>query len=563
MCALGRTSEAIASLREAVRLKPNYVEAHLDLALALSAWGDHAAAEKSCRDALRLQPGLLLAKQTLATELCALDRAGDAERLLRQALALGVRDPRQAAALEYGLALALKQQDRFHEALALFDSAQAKVPDIPGVDFNRGNVFQQLGRLEEALACYRRAASRDPAHAESQSCYALLATLTGDFATARAAAKAALAIDPHQPLARIAQAIADIDTGDFPTARRMLDDLLADPRTASDRQTSFALGFAADAWDRREEAAAAFALYRASNERRRGLLAASFEGARVIADVNRLSEHFARCDAWAASTPKRPRAAMPTAHVFVLGFMRSGTTLLETILSTHPDVVDSDEIEFLTGPARAFLLDEAGLLRLAALDEREAEHWRAAYWKEVGRAGIAVGGKVFVDKMPFNSLRLPLIARLFPEAKIIFAVRDPRDVVLSCFRRRFNPTPFSYEFLRLEDCAQFYAALMALSDLYRRKLPLAILEHFYEHMIADFDTALRAVCAFIGIAWTEEMRDFRHAAQSIDRRSASAAQVRRGLYPEAAGQWRRYRTELAPILPVLAPSVTRFAYSPI
>ena len=160
--AMRRYDESIAAQQEAIRLKPNFAEAHLDLALAFSAAENHAAAERSCRNALRIQPNYLLAKQTLAAELCSLDRPKDAERLMRQTLSLDVRNPRQVAALEHNLAVALKQQERYPEALALLEAAQAKVPEMPAADYNRGNTLQHLGRLPEAVESYRRAIARNP-----------------------------------------------------------------------------------------------------------------------------------------------------------------------------------------------------------------------------------------------------------------------------------------------------------------------------------------------------------------------------------------------------------------
>lgn len=159
---LGRYSEAIAAQREALRLKPNYAEAWLDLGLAQSEMGDFAEAEKSFRAALRIQPNFLFAKQALGATLNDLGRAKEAETLLRQTLMLGVRDPRQAAALEHNLGVALKLQNRFPEAMQLFDAAQNKVPDMPAVDYNRGNILQQVGILEEAVNSYRRALAANP-----------------------------------------------------------------------------------------------------------------------------------------------------------------------------------------------------------------------------------------------------------------------------------------------------------------------------------------------------------------------------------------------------------------
>jgi tetratricopeptide (TPR) repeat protein len=159
---LSRFDEAVAALGEAVRLKPNFAKAHLNLALALAAAGDHAAAEKSCRNALRLQPNFLLARQTLAAELNALKRPKEAESVARSALAMGSRDVRQVAALEHNLGVSRKMQNDYAGALRLFDAARAKVPDMPLVDYNRGNTLQELGRLEEAVHAYQLAIARNP-----------------------------------------------------------------------------------------------------------------------------------------------------------------------------------------------------------------------------------------------------------------------------------------------------------------------------------------------------------------------------------------------------------------
>jgi len=159
---LGRIDEAIAELREAIRLKPNYAQGHLNLALALSAGGDHAGAEKSCREALRFQPNYLLARQTLAAELNALGRPREAETTLRQALAQAPRDLRQVAALEHNLAVSRKMLGDYAGALRLLESAKAKASDMPAVDYNRGNTLQELGRLDDAVVAYRQALAHNP-----------------------------------------------------------------------------------------------------------------------------------------------------------------------------------------------------------------------------------------------------------------------------------------------------------------------------------------------------------------------------------------------------------------
>lgn len=557
-----RFHESAAAQDAAIRLKANYAEAHLGRALALSALGNHEAAEQSCREALRIQPNYQLAMQALAIELIELNRSTQAEQLLRRMLSLGVRETQLTAMLEHNLAIALRQQERFHEALALFDAARARQPGLPALDYNRANTLLQLGLFDEAKESYTRAHARDPHHVETLALLALTSALTSDWAGARDFGERATALAPRHAIALVALAIADIEEGAFSAANEKLRGVLDDPELKGDKQTGIALGYAAEAFDRQGQVPQAFALHRASNEWLREIYSEQLGTRRITDDIRHLIAHFQTCDAWLPGSAASPGPDEAASHVFVLGFMRSGTTLLETVLASNPAVIGSDETEFLTEPTREFLLSEAGLMQLAGLGDSEAASWRDRYWKSVRQTGAAVAGRVFVDKMPFNSLRLPLIARLFPDAKVLLAVRDPRDVVISCYRRRFNATPFSYEFLRLDDCARFYASTMGLVELYREKLPLKLKQHRYEDMISDFDSSVREVCDFIGIAWSESMRDFRSAAAAIDSRSASATQVRQGLYDGATGQWRRYREHMQPVSPLLDPWVERYGYPP-
>ncbi len=160
--AMNRFEDAVAAYDQAIRYKPNFAEAHLNKGLALHALLRNEEAEKAYRQALRIQPNYLFAMQSLGAVLNDLKRPRDAERIFRQALALDSKNPRQVAALEHNLGVSLKMQRRYDEALALFDSAQSRVPDMPAVDFNRAATLQQMGRYDEAIAAYRRALMADP-----------------------------------------------------------------------------------------------------------------------------------------------------------------------------------------------------------------------------------------------------------------------------------------------------------------------------------------------------------------------------------------------------------------
>ena len=159
----------------------------------------------------------------------------------------------------------------------------------------------------------------------------------------------------------------------------------------------------------------------------------------------------------------------------------------------------------------------------------------------MAEAGVAPSTPVFVDKMPLNSVFLPLIAKLFPAAKIILALRDPRDVVLSCFRRRFAMNPGMYEFTTLETTAAYYVAVMRLIAVYRGKLALDCAETRHESLVADFEGEARRLCDFLGLSWATRCARFARRApepQNID--TPSSAQVARGLSDAGLAQWRRY-----------------------
>ncbi|MGH6875994.1 MAG: tetratricopeptide repeat-containing sulfotransferase family protein, partial [Rhizomicrobium sp.] len=452
----------------------------------------------------------------------------------------------------------LTKLGRPQEALAALDSAIAIRPHFARAHYERGVVLGLLGNMDEMRDAHARTVELQPDSPDALASLALLAARSGDTALARDYARRSLALSDRGTLARAALAVADIADGQFATAGRELDSALAEA-SPNDTWMDIALADAADAFDRQNEVSRAFAAYAAAGERRRSRQLRSVGHGRAIDAVLRRSAWFKDAEAWPLpSEPARPNPSR--GHVFLLGFMRSGTTLLETVLACNPQVCASDERDFLAQAARRFLFSDEGLNRLAALDEKNLAPLHESYWKAVSEAGFAVADKIFVNKMPFNSLRLPLIAKLFPNARILLAIRDPRDVVFSCFRHRFAATTLTFEFLRLDDCARFYAATMEFVELCRGKLPLTFFDHRYENMIGHFDESVSDVCEFIGVDWSTAMREFVAASGVIAPRNPSAAQVRRGLYESGAGQWRRYRESLAPVIPILQPWIGRFGY---
>jgi hypothetical protein len=246
--------------------------------------------------------------------------------------------------------------------------------------------------------------------------------------------------------------------------------------------------------------------------------------------------------------------------VFLIGFPRSGTTLLEVILEGHPDIVTLEERELFLDSALRYMGEVSDLDALASAPEEELDRYRTAYWAAARSCGVDPAGKIFVDKYPLNILKLPLIARLFPDARILLARRDPRDVVLSCFRRRFMMSAPFYELLTLAGGARFYSLVMQLEQVLLSFFNLRPHLVVHERLLDDFEGEMRAICEYLNIEWTEKMGDFADRARKRPTATPSTAQLAGGLSRRGLGHWHRYNTQLQPVLPLLSRWVKAFGY---
>lgn len=449
------------------------------------------------------------------------------------------------------------------DARIALDLALALEPDAYSARIDAGTVAFMRADLDVAKIHFERATALRPGEAEPLATLAAVAARQQRHADARDLAQRALALRPGLVTAQMAIARADLLEGLVEGADARMSELLASS-ALNDAQRVGALDLRADARDALDRPAQAFADYAARNA-----ILARVNAPRIAAEVRerridqalRLERWFgnAAADAW--RTPADGDAAGSVrGHVFLLGFPRSGTTLLEKALACHPEISTLEEIDHLAGVGAELLADDAGLHRLATLGAAAADAVRASYWGRVeASVGVPLAGRVLVDKLPLHTLALPLVARLFPRAKILFALRDPRDVVLSCFRRRFQVNAAMFEFLTLEGAARYYAAVMALARTCRAVLPLDVHEVRHERVVADFEGEVRKVLAFIGADWNPVVHGFaeRARARAV---TPSDVQLASGLNAQGVGQWRRYEASLAPVLPLLEPWVRHFGY---
>lgn len=487
-------------------------------------------------------------------------RFEEAAQLLKRARALAPKDPH----VLNSLGACLQALGRTDAALQAYDDALRVDPHMAAAHFNRGTLLEGFNDIKGSRSAYERATALDPNYVEPLASLAWLNAQAGDADSARVHGERALALSPANLLARMALASADLQRGDLTAAAGRLSALNQDPALTPVNR-SIVLGLTGDLRDTEGRPAEAFAAYESSNAELKALNAAQFEAPGMettLEQVRRLTSWFEAADPepWRQAPPARPRAAEPTAHIFLVGFPRSGTTLLDNVLAAHPQVVSLEEKGCLEIVSAPYLASGDGLERLARISPGEAARQREAYWSMVRGFGVEPRGRVFIDKMPLASVQLPVVAKLFPNARVLFARRDPRDVVLSCFRRRFGMNPSMYQLLTLEGAAAYYDAVMRLSELYRDLLPLP--QHLvrYESLVDDFEDTARAACGFLGIEWDQRLFDFAASARARGISTPSAPQVVRGLNREGQGAWRRYREQMTPVLPLLEPWVRLFGY---
>lgn len=521
---------------------------------------DVATAGRMAAEAIRL--GCDIPQILVLAAIDALNR-GDplaALPLAEKARSLLKRDPEVLNV--YGSALSALGRDR--EALTVFDSALRLAPDRPSLHYNRGCSLDALGYNNHATRAFEQAVALQPNHAAAQGRLAYIAMMRGDVAEARRYGEMARRYAPDEPSALMALTLAETEEKHFDTALGHAQRLL---QTCPPGGVNFAIAqsLAGDALDGMKQPAEAFAAYSAHNVTMRARYRAEYErpdltGARQEAE--NLATYFATAPAeqWRADPATAVAHAPVKTHVFLVGFPRSGTTLLEQVLDAHPDVKTMPERECLEEMAAEFVLKDGGLDRLALLDGAELARWRKRYWDRAAEQGSSADRPVFIDKLPLHSVLLCLVVKLFPDAKILFARRDPVDVVWSCFRRRFGMNRQMYELTSLTGAAQYYDAVMRLSELYRAKLGLATYDTVYERLVSDFEGETREICDFLGIDWREELKSFARTSRQNAPDTPSGLQVARGLYSSAVGQWGAYRKELAPILPTLQPWRARFGY---
>ena len=541
----GDAEEAERCHRQAVVLDPANPVAHHNLGATLLVRQAHQQAEQCFREALRLQPGYPEACNGLGLALSAQGSLDEAAAQFRRALAL---NPDYAEA-HNSLGYTLLEQDRLEEAAAEMRAALAAKPSFVQARVNLAIIMVEQENFEEALKIYDEVLQDQPAHAAALAGKAAVldrqgrrdeaARIVMPFADAGALPHAMISL--YGRLSRVA--------GAQEKALAPLKSIQASGTAAekAQRDVHFALG---DLYDDLGQYDRAFEHYAAGNALRH----TDYDPQSTADRIDRIIAYFS-AERLAALPRASVQAALPAnvsadLPIFIVGTPRSGTSLVEQILSCHREVQAAGELRHMMrlaeGLGLGFQDGDSGVVDSdddsgdgdAIPDGEGLTAAAESYLQDLGaRAGEA---RRVTDKMPYNFERLGLISLLFPGARVIHCRRDPLDSCLSCYFQNFRRGNFqTFDLRHLGIYHRHYERLMAH---WRDVLDLAILDVSYEAHVEDPEGTLRDILEFLELDWDPACLEFHDSKRFV--KTASRDQVKRPIYKSSVGRWRNYEAHL-------------------
>jgi tetratricopeptide (TPR) repeat protein len=516
----GRLREALAACDEVLARDRDFVDALINKGSVLVKMDEPVIATEVLTRAVELVPDNPLARVNLATSLRSVGERDGAEAQCRAALELRPDYPEAHGAL--GDIFAATRE--FEKAIDAYDQALECRPGFIAVRLNRAAALLKLGKLEAAAEGYRSVLKDFDDSADAHAGLGVVQLATGDLAAAANSFRKAVELDPRQAVAWAALASSPDAILSDDDLRRLNEMCASEAAPLESRIAAhFSLG---EVFDRRQNYVSAFEHFHAGNEARKTRMAASdhiFESEHLAADVSAIIDAYRAepFDSIVESDDERP--------VFIVGMPRSGTTLVEQILASHPDVMGAGEAMSVAALPPDMSDDEM----VQSVLEKLTQH--------------GTGSKRIVDKTPFHFRNLGLIRRLFPKARIVHCLRDPMDTGLSCYMQNFvEDYPWSCD---LAHIGCFINAYRQLMDHWRTVISNGFMEVSYEDLVDDPEPHIRNLIQFLGLDWDEACMAHHQSRRTV--LSASSWQVRQPIYTSSKGRAVHYANELVALRKVL------------
>jgi len=540
---LGRPDEAINCCKKALQLRSDYAQAHNNLANSLEMQDKLDEAAGHYRKAIQLKDNYTEAYNNLGALLYKQDKLDQAIAYYQKAIQLDPNNPK----IYNNFGAALYKQGRsehakLDHAIACYQKALQLDPDNAEVYNNMGVALNEQGRSDQAIACYQRALELNPLNNDAYNSMGISLKQCGDSDQALICFQKALQIKPD--FAEAYKNMADCKKfarGD--EAFETLESLKKQPHY-SDMEKMFMHFTLAKMYADIADYDQAFHNYQAGNELRKHCKGQDD-------NIDNCKKHFYQCmeifdkDFFADRSHFGIDSNLP---IFIVGMPRSGTTLIEQILSSHHQVFGAGELKDISLLFDSFVKQNhrkplAQMVEL--LDENTSAALAQQYLDRI--RSLSESAVHITDKMPNNFERLWFITLLFPHAKIIHARRDPLDTCLSCYFHDF--TDKHYYKNDLQTLGQYYRLYEQLMNHWHKVLPIPILDVHYEELIENQEHVSREIIQFCGLDWDVNCLEFHRNERAV--RTASAVQVKQKIYKTSAGKWKNYEKHLGPLVKAL------------
>ncbi|MEQ9334111.1 sulfotransferase [Thalassobaculum sp.] len=582
----GAPAAAVRLLEAARRRTPRDPDLLANLGQLRLGLGDPAGA-LACLDSVpepgRSHPAIARLRGDALSEL---GRYPEAAEAYRAGLARAPKD----AAMHANLGAACRALGQWHEAARHLETALALAPSVEA-RVNLAGLLVDLDQADRAIRLLDEGIARAPGAAPLHRQLAAAARTDGDAVLAGRAVRRAALLVPEDAAAAAAVAELADNRADLDAAERWIRAALAlSPRHVTASQLAARLSrrrrrpddalAVADVWLAREQAPArrypllferaqaleaagrsreAFAAFAEANTAQREAAPRHLDPEHAFRQIAALDALYAAGRPTVGSPPAGPDGPTP---LFLVGFPRSGTTLLDQVLDAHPDVSVVEERPLVAGLiARLNLAGRPYPGALADLPDDLRLEMRQWYRARMARFLPAAPTRYMVDKMPLNLVHAGLIRAVFPEARFLLALRHPCDVVLSCFMQSFQLNSWMVSFTGLEQAARLYRAALGTWEGYAAAFDPPRLTVRYEDMVDDLPREAARILEFLGLPWDDAVTRFdEHARRRGVLATPSAAQVTQPIYRTALDRWRRYDFAMEPVARMLAPEIRRYGY---
>ena len=552
---IGKINESLVASQKSVQLNPQDVEAHYNLGVLLQKQGQLKEAEANYKKAITLKPDYAEAYNNLGVLLKEQGQLKEAEVNYKKAITL---KPDYVEA-HYNLGVLLQKQGQLKEAEANYKKAITLKPDYAEAYYNLGVLLKEQGRLKDAEASYRKAITlkADFADAYLNLCELLEKTNKVDEALL-VIKNAKVKVVEKEADFLFYEALILFREKDYEMVEELIKKINKDE--LSEEKKLYLMKLKADWYHHKKDYSAAHEEFKSMNEYVKD--SQKYKKQQSENYFNNQREKLFQIEQLQQQklykSVIKPKWIQPT---FLIGFPRSGTTLLDTILRTHSNIDVVEELPMVEKMNKS-LGNVTAISTVEDIDNAAAEIASGFYLEELKKY-IEVGKKqVVIDKLPLNILQLPLINQIFPNAKFVVALRHPLDCVLSCWMQNFELNPAMAIMVDLERIADFYCTAMEFLKFSQERYSLDIHRIHYEELVFDFKGNISKLLTFLNLKWEKELINYQKTALARDRiYTPSYPQVVKPIYNTASNRWKCYEEYLEPYKSRLEPWIQEYGYS--